>query len=336
MKQFSLLCLIVLWLCPLRISAQCDNTLVEKAALESGSEAVYLREFKVKFDGVERGKAIPVARYPILLSRNNTYRFNVCNSIESEGNIILNLYLKDKLVGSTYDAQTSTDLQRFDFVCDKTATYEVVMSFDQGQPGCAAGILSLLPSRESLIEDVELDVLYALADNPIVIYDDENEHATIELSINNGEVIKVEGVNYIIRPQKAGTALLSIRVLHKDGSLKDFKQKRFAVMELNKPYATVRGVKEGKISKQELVQGSRLELWFSEGVKCSYRIVSFTLSDNDDLISGITSTSSRLSKSQREWIDTLPVGTRLYVKNIRVKTAEHVAMDVPALEFIIE
>lgn len=333
MKHVSLLCLLLICLCHSQVNAQCGNELVEKAASQSGDNAVYLREFKVKFDGSERGKAIPTAKYPILLSKNTTYRFNVCSAEEFEGKVILQLYLKDRLIGSTFDSQTSTDVQRFDLTCDKTATYEVVMSFNEGKPGCAVGILSLIPEKKAEPENEELDILYASADNPMVIFDDEDEFAKLEVSIDNGSVTKVEGANYIIRPDEAGTALLTIRVLYRDGSLKEFKQKRFAVLELNKPYISIRGMAGNQISKEELVQSARLDLWFSEGMKCNYRIISFTLSDRNDLISGISSTSGRFSKAQRDWINNLPSGTQLYIKNIQVRTTDHVVMDIDPLEF---
>lgn len=337
MKQISLLCLLLICLCHSQVNAQCGNELVEKAASQSGANAVYLREFKVKFDGSERGKAIPVAKFPVLLSKNNTYRFNVCSAEEYVGKAILQLYLKDKLVGSTFDTQTSTDVQRFDFTCDKAATYEVVMSFNEGKPGCAVGILSLIPDKVAEpASDEELDILYALADNPVTIYDDEDEFADIEVSIDNGTITKIDRSNYIIRPQKAGTAQLSIRVLNRDGTLREFKQKRFAVLKLNKPYASIRGMLGERINKTELTQSGRIDLWFSEDMKCNYRIISFTLSDRNDLISGISSNSGRFTKAQRDWLNSLPSGTRLYIKNIQVRTADHVIMDLDPLEFEIE
>jgi len=183
---------------------------------------------------------------------------------------------------------------------------------------------------EAAPDNEELDILYAQADNPMVIYDDEDEYAEIDVTINNGTVAKVEGVNYIICPEETGTALLSIRVLNRNGTLREFKQKRFAVLTLDKPYATLRGVVGHFVNKQELIQ-SRLDLWYSEGMKCNYKIISFTISDRDDLISGITSTSSRFSRSQRDWLNSLPSGTRVYFKNIQARTAENVVIDVAGI-----
>lgn len=338
MRHISLLFLIVVCLCLCRsqVGAQCNNTLVERATSQSGDNAMYLREFKVKFDGLEHGK-IPSAKYPVLLSKNTVYRFNVCNAEEFEGQVILQLYLKDKLVGSTFDTKKKTDLRRFDFTPEKAATYEVVMSFRDGKPGCAVGILSMLTEKDiESYDDQELDILYADADNPVIIYDDENEFADIDVSIDNGSITKADRTNYIIRPQETGTALLTIRVLYRNGTLKEFKQKRYAVLALDKPYATVRGVTGNTIEKQNLIQSGQIELWFSENMKCNYRIVSFTLSDKDDLISGISSTSSKFSKSQREMIKNSPPGTRLYIKNIRARTADHVVIDIAPIEFEVE
>lgn len=339
MKHIGILCLIAICLCLCRgqANAQCDNTLVDKAVSQSGANAVYLREFKVKFDGLEKGK-IPLAKYPVLLSKNTTYRFNVSNAEGFEGKVKLQLYLKDKLIGSTFDEKKNTDRQRFDFECDKAATYEIVMSFHEGKPGCAVGILSMLSEKDIVVDDEneELDILYANADNPIVIYDDEDDFANIDVEIDNGSVTKAEGVNYIINPQTTGTALLTIRVLNPNGTLREFKQKKFAVLALDRPYATVRGMMGNVIDKEELVQSGRLDLWFSENMKCNYQVVSFTLSDKNDLISGISSTSSRFSKSQRDWLRKQSAGTRLYIKNIKVRTSDGVVVDIAPLEFEIK
>lgn len=234
MKQIYLLYLIITCLCYSgKATAQCGNALVEKAASQSGADAIYLREFKVKFDGSERDKPIPVAKFPVLLNKNTTYRFNVCSAEEYEGRVILQLYLKGKLIGSTFDTQTSTDLRYFDFTTSKAATYEVLMSFNEGKPGCAVGILSLLPQKKEKPENRELDILYVRADNPLTIYDDEDDSLRIEVSINNGHILKVDKTTYVVHPLETGTALLTIRVFNHDGTLKEFKQKKFAVLTLN-------------------------------------------------------------------------------------------------------
>ncbi len=341
MKHIGLLCLIAICLCLCRgqAYAQCDNTLVDKAISQSGTNAVYLREFKVRFDGLEKGK-IPLARYPVLLSKNTTYRFNVCNAEDFEGKVVLQLYLKDKLERSTFDSKKNKDLQRFDFTPDKAATYEVVMSFAEGKAGCAVGILSMLSDKDITLDkdnQDELDILYANADNPVVIYDDEDDFANIDVEIDNGTITRAEGVNYIIHPQETGTALLTIRVLNRNGTLREFKQKKYAVFAMDKPYAAIRGAENNiVIDKQELITSGRLDLWFSENMKCNYQIISFTLSYKNDLISGISSTSSKFSKPQKEWLKKLPEGTRLYIKNIKARTADHVVMDIAPIDFEIK
>lgn len=336
MKHLNLLYLIVICLCYCQmIDAQCDNSLVDKAVLQSGSDAVYLREFKVKFDRQGSRKEVPKAKYPVLLSKNTAYRFNVCDAVENEGKAVLELYLKNELVGSTYDEKTGTHSREFDFKCDKAAGYELVMFFEQGKPGCAVGILSMITEKQPE-DEKELDILYADADNPIIIYDDEDEYANIDVSIDNGSITRVKDVNYIIHPDEEGIVMLNIRVLNRDGTLREFKQKRYAVLTLGKPYAIIRGIKDGKIDKETLIKSGRLDLWFSEEMKCNFQVISFTLSDRNDLISGVSSTSDRLSKSQREWVKKLPSGTRLYIKNIQVRTPESVVTYINSIEFELE
>lgn len=326
----------VVCFCHHQAIAQCDNTLVDKAAAQSGNNAVYLREFKLRFDEPEQGRIIPTGRYPVFLSRNTNYRFNVCNAEEFDGKVILQLYFKGQLMGSTYDVINFVDLQRFDFKCDKTGTYEVIMSFDKGKAGCAVGILSQVSENESGLASEELDILYTNVDNPVSIYNEEDEYAKIDVSIDNGTISKVDRINYVVRPQRSGTALLTIRVLNPNGTLKEFKQKDFAVLAFDKPFAAIAKNRGGDIRKQELLKSARLELWFSENIKCNYKITSFTLSDRNDLISGISSTSAKLTKPQLDWLEKQTSGTRLYFKNIQAKTTDNVLIEIPSITFELE
>ncbi len=336
MKYICLLSLIIFCLCHGQAIAQCNNTLVDKAVSQSGANAVYLRDFKVRLDETRQTKTIPSVKYPVLLSRDMKYRFNVCNAEEFEGKVLLQLYLKDKLIGSTFDTQSSTDLQRFDFECNKSETYEIVMSFDQGKAGCAVGVLSMITEDEVDPNPKELDILYALADNPISIYDDEDQFAQIEVSVDNGYLVKVDKTSYVVHPQKTGMAVLTISKLNRNGTIKEYKQRRFAVLALDKPYATIREAKNGNISKEVLIKSGQIDLWFPTDIKCNYRINSFTVSDTNDLNSGIKSNSGKFSKEQKKWISDLPTGTRLYIKNIKVRTTDYIVMDIDPIEIEID
>jgi len=124
--------------------AQCNSSLVTVCSAELGDGATYLKELRAKLQAHKSGQQKPVARYSILLNKGNHYRFNVCGAQEFDSEPILQLYDKSKLLGSTYFAKTDKHYPAFDFVCPKTGVYKVMVSFTNGDEGCAVGILSLI------------------------------------------------------------------------------------------------------------------------------------------------------------------------------------------------
>ena len=124
--------------------AQCNDKLVTDCALQVGDKATYIKEFKVRLKK-KRGKSnAPIAQFSIVLSKGQHYRFNVCNAIEFEGEAVLQLYDSDKMLGSTFDLARGRDYKSFDFMCRKTTTYNIYVSFKEGKEGCAVGILSIV------------------------------------------------------------------------------------------------------------------------------------------------------------------------------------------------
>jgi hypothetical protein len=124
------------------IQAQSDSELVEQCANNAGEDATYLKDFIVKLGEAKPGSKHPVARYPLVLSKNNVYRFNVCTTKQSEGKAIIKLYDSNQLIFSSYDEDTQEEFNPFNFLCQKTGIYHVFISFVDGKPGEAVGILS--------------------------------------------------------------------------------------------------------------------------------------------------------------------------------------------------
>ncbi len=123
--------------------SQCDATLVTNCCQNINSNFIFLLNYKAKLGKAPSKAEIPVARYSVLLSKGNTYRLDVCSALDFEGEAILQLYDGTKLVASTYQAETKTDFKAFEFYCSKTAIYKIYISFLDGRPGCAVGILSM-------------------------------------------------------------------------------------------------------------------------------------------------------------------------------------------------
>ncbi|MBK7709991.1 MAG: hypothetical protein IPN67_13250 [Bacteroidales bacterium] len=123
---------------------QMTDPLLRNCALNAGAKARYLKDFRIQLgktttQGELRYKA------NISLWKNTKYRFTLCNSDDSTGELILNL--KDdseKLVVSSYDPKTGRTYHSIDFLCNKSGIYQLNYDFLGGQPGSGVGVVSII------------------------------------------------------------------------------------------------------------------------------------------------------------------------------------------------
>jgi hypothetical protein len=147
MKKILFLFFVVFLFSTTETKAQCNSSLVTICSAKIGANATYLKELRVRLKKHQKGKQKPVARFSLLLNKGNHYRFNVCNAKEFKSQAVLQLYDKNKLMGTTYFAKTKKHYPYFDFICPKTGVYKVLISFEDGKEGCAVGILSLVKKK---------------------------------------------------------------------------------------------------------------------------------------------------------------------------------------------
>ncbi len=124
------------------LQAQSITDLVDQCANQAGEDATYLRDFQVTLGEAQPNQRPPVARFPLVLSKNNIYRFSICNTQTSQGKAVIKLYDSNRLIFSSYAEDTEEEYNPFNFMCQKTGIYHVFISFLKGQPGEAVGILS--------------------------------------------------------------------------------------------------------------------------------------------------------------------------------------------------
>ncbi len=122
---------------------QCNENLID-IAVSQNRGATYLKDFKVKLPATPSNKPLAIAKFQIVLNGGNHYRFNIAKAKEYEGIPIIQLYEGNKLLGTSYISSKQKDYKMFDFLCQKTSTYQIFISFKDGAAGCAAGILSLV------------------------------------------------------------------------------------------------------------------------------------------------------------------------------------------------
>jgi hypothetical protein len=126
--------------------AQSPEQMVEICANKAGDDATYLKDFQVKL-GVSVDGRPQVARFPLVLSSNNIYRFSVCDMENSEGKAIIRLYDNNRLIFSSYSEDTKEEFNPFNFMCSKTGIYHIFISFLDGKPGECVGILSYVNKK---------------------------------------------------------------------------------------------------------------------------------------------------------------------------------------------
>ena len=126
--------------------AQSTSKLVEVCSNDAGTDATYLKDFVVQLEASQVGGKPAVAKFSMVLSKNIIYRLTICNSDESEGHGVLQLYDMATLLGATYNPSTGKEYKSFDFTCKKTGVYHVFISFVDGKKGSAVGILSYIKS----------------------------------------------------------------------------------------------------------------------------------------------------------------------------------------------
>jgi hypothetical protein len=125
-----------------QIYSQFSPGFVEQCATNSGKDATYLKDFQVVLNAALPEQLPPIARYPLVLSKNNIYRFSLCTPENSPGKAILQLFDSNQLIFSSYNKETGEEYNPFNFLCQKTGIYHVFISFQEGKQGHTVGILS--------------------------------------------------------------------------------------------------------------------------------------------------------------------------------------------------
>ncbi len=123
---------------------QVSEPLVSNCVMNAGTDAKYLKDFRVQL-----GKAAAQTdlRYKANMSlwKNTKYRFTMCNTEDSQGQLILSI--KDnsnKIVLSSFDKNTGKTYSYIDFICNKSGIYQLNFDFTDGQQGSGVGVVSMI------------------------------------------------------------------------------------------------------------------------------------------------------------------------------------------------
>lgn len=142
MKKFAII--LSLLISTALLKGQDNDILVAQCAASAGENVTYLKDFIVELDAATPGEKPPQAKYSMVLSKNTMYRLTICTAPDSEGEGIVQLYDMSTLLGSSFMVSTGKSYPGFNFKCQKTGVYHVFISFKDGKPGKAVGILSFV------------------------------------------------------------------------------------------------------------------------------------------------------------------------------------------------
>jgi hypothetical protein len=124
--------------------AQVTDQFVSNCAMNAGPNTRYLKDFRIQLGKAVVGNEL---RYKanISLWKNTKYRFTMCNTEDSKGQLILNVTdAANKLILSSFDQKTGKTYPYIDFFCNKSGIYQLNYDFTNGQQGTGIGVVSML------------------------------------------------------------------------------------------------------------------------------------------------------------------------------------------------
>ena len=124
-------------------SAQDPSEQVFQCSQKAGPDAKYVKDYIVRLPEANSQNDIPTHKNTAILLKNTHYRFTICNSDDSEGEGIIQLFNNGKKIASSI-TESGKIYHSFDFQCNKTGSYQIWISFKDGKKGFAVGILSFV------------------------------------------------------------------------------------------------------------------------------------------------------------------------------------------------
>ena len=135
---------LLLLLMPLVMAGQTDTDLTSRCVLSAGPNTTYLKDHVIKLPKAASGKEMPVVKENLYLMKGTKYRFTLCNSEDSKGELIISIYEKDKKIISSFDEKGGKTYGSIDFICNKTGMYTLWYSFREGEQGMGIGVVSMI------------------------------------------------------------------------------------------------------------------------------------------------------------------------------------------------
>src|SRR5512133_1070625 len=126
------------------MSQAASDDLVSRCVLAAGDNTTYLKDFRVQLPKAANNSAVPVHKANMYLLKNMKYRFSLCNSPDSNGELVITIYDQSKELVSSLNKATGKKYSSIDFICNKTGLYTLWFGFEGGAQGLGVGVVSMI------------------------------------------------------------------------------------------------------------------------------------------------------------------------------------------------
>lgn len=121
-----------------------SDDLVTRCVLAAGDNTTYLKDFRVQLPKASNNSSVPVHKANMYLLKNMKYRFSLCNSPDSNGELVITIYDQSRELISSLNKATGKKFTSLDFFCNKTGLYTLWFDFEGGAQGLGVGVVSMI------------------------------------------------------------------------------------------------------------------------------------------------------------------------------------------------
>jgi len=142
--RFIFLAAVLVLLPVITMSQPASDDLVSRCVLTAGDNTTYLKDFFIQLPKASNNAAVPVHKANMYLLKNMKYRFSLCNSQDSNGELVITIYDQGKELISSLNRSTGKQYSSVDFICNKTGLYTLWFGFEGGEQGSGVGVVSMI------------------------------------------------------------------------------------------------------------------------------------------------------------------------------------------------
>ncbi|NLI24206.1 MAG: gliding motility protein GldM [Bacteroidales bacterium] len=183
------------------------------------------------------------------------------------------------------------------------------------------------------VSPTKMNVFYMGLDNPVEISVSGVAADKVTATINNGRIRKISGNQYIVNPERAGSAQIRVTADMGGNQKRDFGYKEFRVKMLPSPVPKVGGLRGGNIARSTLLAQSgviaEMENFEFEAI---VKVVSFKVSAKvGQFDMEATSNSNKFTQEQLNILERLGKGSKVYFEDIKASLPDGSTRDLGSI-----